>query len=114
MKKFGYLFRVLKGGSFKRFKDVVNRTHSKCGQNRIKTVLDMLWCFVRYGAGVHDYLIFAFYDMNGRQRDTYITRLRNKRMLEMVNDESKSYIFNRKDVFNKLYKDFLHRDFLCV
>jgi len=114
MKRIKYLFRVLMGGSFKRFKDVVDRTHAKCGKNRILIVLDMLWCFVRYGAGVHDYLIFAFYDMNGRQRNTYITRLRNKRMLEMVNDESKSYIFNRKDVFNKLYKDFLHRDFLCV
>ena len=114
MGKIKYIFKVIFGGSFKRFAEVINRVHEKCGQNKVYTFFDMIWCFLRYGAGVHDYLIFGFYNMNGRQRDTYMTRVRNKRLIEMVNDESYAHIFDNKDEFNKKFKDFLGRDFLCV
>ncbi|MBR4515165.1 MAG: carboxylate--amine ligase [Lachnospiraceae bacterium] len=114
MGKIKYIFKVIFGGSFKRFAEVINRVHEKCGQNKVYTFFDMIWCFLKYGAGVHDYLIFGFYNMNGRQRNTYMTRVRNKRLIEMVNDESYAHIFDNKDEFNKKFTEFLGREFLCV
>jgi hypothetical protein len=81
MLSLSYIKRVVFGSSFKRVQEVIKRVHEKCGQNKVYTFFDMLNCAVQYGAGFHDYLIFAFYDMNHKQRGTYMTRLRNKRLM---------------------------------
>lgn len=111
MSQLGYIYRILRGSSFKRLASVINRVHEKSGQNRIFTFFDMLWCAARYGAGYHDYLIFAFWDMNSRQRDTYMTRVRNKRLIQLLNDTKFDYIFTRKNCFNKRFCSYLHRDY---
>lgn len=114
MKQLGYFFRVLSGTSFKRLGNVIDRVHEKCGQNRVYTFFDMLGCGIRFGAGFHDYLIFGYYDMTWAQRGTYINRMRNKRLIEMLNDPDYTYIFTRKNEFDKHFTSYLHRDFLDV
>lgn len=72
----------------------------------------MLWCAVRYGAGYHDYLIFAFWDMNSKQRSTYVTRVKNKKFDTICNDEKYTYVFDKKNEFYKHFKKFLGREYL--
>ena len=38
----------------------------------------MINCSIRYGAGYNDYNIFEYYNMNAKQRKTFMTRLKNK------------------------------------
>lgn len=110
MNKVGYFLRVLSGVRPKKLFDVINRVHKKCGQNRIFTFFDILKCARKYGAGYHDYIIFGFYDLNDEQRNTYMTRMRNKRLIEMVNDPEYSHIFTHKNEFDKHFKKYLHRE----
>lgn len=112
MQSFRYIRRILMGASFKRLHTVIGRVKEKCGQNRVYTFFDMLVCAVRYGAGYHDYLIFGFYAMNARQRDTYMTRVRNKRLIELVNDPAYEHIFTHKNEFDKRFSAYLGREFL--
>jgi glutathione synthase/RimK-type ligase-like ATP-grasp enzyme len=112
MGKLRYITRVMFGASLKRMTDIVNQVHEKCGQNRVYTFLDMINCAIQYGAGYHDYLIFGFYDMNHRQRNTYMTRLRNKRLVEMLNDPAAAVIFDRKNEFDKRFAKYINREFL--
>ena len=112
MQSFRYIRRILMGASFKRLHTVIGRVKEKCGQNRVYTFFDMLVCAVRYGAGYHDYLIFGFYDMNARQRDTYMTRVRNKRLIELVNDPAYEHIFTHKNEFDKRFSAYLGREFM--
>ena len=114
MKQIGYFFRVLSGVRLKKFFRVINRVHEKCGQNRIYTFFDILKCARKYGSGYYDYLIFGFYDMNSEQRDTYMTRMRNKRLIEMLNDPKFTHIFTNKNEFEKRFTKYLHRDFRDV
>ncbi|MBQ9167024.1 MAG: carboxylate--amine ligase [Oscillospiraceae bacterium] len=114
MKQLRYICRVLFGASFKKLFQVINRVHEKCGQNKIYTFFDILNCAVRYGAGYYDYLIFAFYDMNAKQRATYMTRVRNKRLIEKLNDFNYTHIFTHKNEFNKRFTRYLGRDFRDV
>ena len=72
----------------------------------------MMNCMIRYGAGYYDYNIFAFYNMNHKQRKTYITRFKNKKLILYCNDQNYSHIFNNKNEFNKIYKKYLNRDYL--
>ena len=73
MSKLSYLARVMSGVRLKKMNQMIDIVHDKCGQNKVKTFFDMCWCGARYGAGYYDYVMFGFYNMNGRQRDTYLT-----------------------------------------
>lgn len=107
-----YIARVLSGIRFEKFNYVMEKVKDKCGQSKVKTFFDVLWCAARYGAGYYDYVMFGFYDMNGKQRDTYLTRVRNKKVCEIMNKPGFSDEFDDKLRFNARFKDFLKRDVL--
>ena len=104
-----YIARVLSGVRFKKLNHIMEIVREKSGQNKVHTFFDILWCAARYGAGYYDYLMFGFYDMNGRERDTYLTRVRNKKVQEIMNDIAYSDEFDDKLRFNENFAAFLGR-----
>ena len=104
-----YIARVLSGVRFKKLNHIMEIVREKSGQNKVHTFFDILWCAARYGAGYYDYLMFGFYDMNGRERDTYLTRVRNKKVQEIMNDIAYSDEFDDKLRFNENFAEFLGR-----
>lgn len=108
----GYIRRVLGGASFKKMQDAINVVHEKSGKSKFTTFWDMIGCSLRYGAGYNDYIIFEFYKIKAKQRKTYLTRLKNKRMVMTLNDEKYSYIFDEKNVFDKKFAEFMGREIL--
>ena len=109
MSKLSYLARVMSGVRLKKMNQMIDIVHDKCGQNKVKTFFDMCWCGARYGAGYYDYVMFGFYNMNGRQRDTYLTRVRNKKVIDHMNDLSYSDEFDDKLRFNQRFARYLGR-----
>lgn len=112
MLKPSYFIRVLKGVSFEKFNYVLDNIKKKIGQSKIRSTFDILWCAARYGAGYYDYAYYGFYSMNGRQRDTYITRVRNKRIIDRMNDGAYIERFNDKPTFIQEFLPFLRRRIL--
>lgn len=108
----GYIKRVLGGASFKKMKAAINTVHEKSGKNKLLTFFDMLGCSLKYGAGYNDYIIFEFYKIKAKQRKTYLTRIKNKKLVTTLNDSRYSYIFDEKNVFDKKFKDFMGREIL--
>lgn len=104
-----YFTRVVRGMRLDKLKQMTLVVKDKCGQNRLRTACSMAWCGLRYGAGYYDYVMFGFYAMNGRQRNTYLTRVRNKKVCEMLNDYSYSEEFDDKLRFNARFAKYLHR-----
>lgn len=51
MAMIGYVARVLTGVRFKKMNHMIDVVHQKCGQNKVRTFFDMLWCAVRYEIG---------------------------------------------------------------
>ncbi len=111
MKKLRYIWRVLTGTSFKRLGSVLTRIKEKSGQNRFYSLLDIIVCAIRYGAGYHDYLIFGYWDMNHKQRNTYMNRMRNKKLIELTNDPEYTYIFTNKNHFDRHFTKYLGREY---
>lgn len=105
----GYIARVVRGANFKKMDEMLTLVKEKSGHGKVRTFLDMVWCAARYGAGYYDYTMFGFYDMNGRQRDTYLTRVRNKKVCELMNQPGFGDIFDDKLVFNVRFAPYLHR-----
>jgi hypothetical protein len=110
--KLSYYLRVISGARFKKMFKVIDDVNKKCNKSKIYIFFDMINCMIRYGAGYYDYNIFAFYAMNHKQRKTYITRMKNKKLIMYCNDQNYSHIFNNKNEFNKIYKKYLNREYL--
>lgn len=109
---FGYLKRVTSGASFAKMKEAINVVHEKSGKNKLLTFFDMLGCAAKYGAGYNDYIIFEFYKIKAKQRKTYLTRLKNKRLVDTLNNDDISDYFDVKNMFDKKFKEFLKREVL--
>ena len=110
--KFKYLMRVLGGASFKKMGKAINVVHEKSGKSKFTTFFDMLGCSMKYGAGYNDYIIFEFYKMKAKERKTYLTRMKNKRLVSTLNDEKYAHIFDEKNLFDKKFAEFMGREIL--
>lgn len=104
-----YITRVLRGVRFEKLNYVMGVVKQKSGHSKARTLRDILWCAARYGAGYYDYVMFGFYGMNGKQRDTYLTRVRNKKVCELMNQPGYGDEFDDKLRFNVRFADFLGR-----
>lgn len=107
-----YIARVIRGMRFDKLNHMMDVVKEKSGHCKARTFCDMLWCGLRYGAGYYDYVMFGFYDMTGKQRNTYLTRVRNKKVCELMNDYSISEEFDDKLRFNTRFSDYIGRRFL--
>lgn len=112
--KLAYIRRILHGVRLEELNKSLNKAKERSGKCKAWLFMDMLWCALRYGAGYHDYVMFGFYDMNGKHRDTYVTRVRNKRMITLVNNPVTADIFDHKASFDTRFREYLGRDFLVV
>ena len=107
-----FVARVLKGASFEKFNYIMGIVKQKSGQSKFRTFFDVLWCAARYGAGYFDYALFGFYAMNGKQRDTYVTRVRNKKIIDRMNRPEYFDEFNDKLKFISHFAPYLRRKLL--
>ena len=107
-----YVIRVLGGMSLAKYKEVLERTAKFSGMSKAAITKDMVKCARKYGAGYFDYLTFGFWDLTDEQRDTYLTRFRNKKLITHFNDDTYGILFDDKEVFNTLFKDCIKRDFI--
>lgn len=112
MLKPGYVLRVLSGMRPQKYKEVLDRTQKFSGMSKSEITKDMIKCARKYGAGYFDYLTFGFWDLSDEQRDTFLTRLRNKKLISHFNDDAYEELFDDKEIFNKLFRDFVKRDFI--
>ena len=104
-----YLTRVIRGMRFDKLNSMMETVKEKSGQSKFRTFFSMVWCALRYGAGYYDYVMFGFYNMTGKQRNTYLTRVRNKKVCELMNDYTYAEEFDDKLRFNVRFSKYLHR-----
>lgn len=105
-----YLTRVLTGAKFKKMFEKIDMIHERTGKNKAYLFFDMIGCALKYGAGYNDYIIFEYYNMNAAERKTYLTRIKNKKLVMMLNDTNFSHILDQKNLFDEKFADFLGRE----
>ena len=107
-----YIKHIIDGVGFDKLKMCIDEVHEKSGKNKAAIFFDMASCAVRYGAGYYDYLEFEFQNVPSKERKNFMTRMKNKKMVLMLNDPAYSDIFDKKNQFYTHFRDFLGRDFL--
>lgn len=93
---------------------IAKKISKKTGKNRLFLVIDMIFCGLFYQAGYYDYQEFEFYNLNRKERKTYLTRGKNNEIVRLFNDKSYFHTFENKVEFNKVFNDFLKRDWLYL
>jgi len=105
--------RVLKLNYHELFK-TISIVHKKTGKNRLWLFFDIVNCGIKYGAGYSDYKLNEFYNLNGEQRATYVTRGINNRLVAMLNNKDYYKYVEDKSIFNKIFSKFIGREWIDI
>ncbi len=109
-----YILKRLKTMDRKAMFEKINSIHAKTGKSKLYLLYDMQRCARKYGAGYMDYDLFEMYNLTPEQRDTYITRGRNDQIVAKYNNRAYFHIFENKNEFNELFKDYIKREWINV
>lgn len=86
----------------------------KTKRNYLLLLLDMIYCGFFYQAGYYDYQEFEFYNLNRKERTTYLTRGKNNEIVRTFNNKAYFYKFENKVEFNRIFNEYLNRDWLYL
>lgn len=112
MRKFKYLLKRIIQLDYKNMFRIAKKISKKTNKNYIGIILDMVRCGLKYQAGYYDYQEFEFYNLNKKERETYLTRGKNNEIVRRFNDKDSFHIFENKDEFYTTFDKFIKRDWL--
>lgn len=110
------LFKIkcIEKATFTNTADIVSALAKKTSKSKLSIFLDMLKCSKKYGSGPFDYQEFEFYNLNEKERETYMTRTKNNAIVRKFNKQEDFYIFDDKGKFNETFSEFMKRDWLVL
>lgn len=73
---------------------------------------DMFKNFLRYGIGYTDYLKSDYINLTKEEKKTHVTTKSFYKILSYLNDKNYREVMNNKILFNKVFKDYIKRDFI--
>ncbi len=114
MRKIKYLFKRILALDYKNMISVCKTICKKENKFFLAIYIDMIICGFKYQAGYYDYLEFEFYNLNRRQRKTYLTRGKNNEIVRKYNNKAEFYKFDNKAEFNKIFDPLLHREWMLI
>ncbi len=100
--------------NYKGFFETIGKVKKKCKKSSFVIFWDMILCGILYQAGYSDYLLFAMYDLNHKERKTILTRGVNNGYIRHFNKKEYWHLIDNKDEFNYLFKKYLNRDYIVL
>lgn len=107
-----FLLKVFRLFSVKTLFKISKKISNKERKSQFRIIFDMILCAFKYQASFHDYLEFEFYNLNETQRETYLTRGKNNKIIKTFNNKEFFNFLDNKLEFNNRFKEFIKRDFL--
>ena len=112
MGKVKYLLKRIRKLDYKNMFRIAKKISKKTNKSYIGIILDMVRCGIKYQAGYYDYQEFEFYNLNKKERETYLTRGKNNEIIKRFNDKSKFHIFENKDEMYATFDKFIKRKWM--
>ncbi len=109
-----FALRKARGTNYKAIIDTAVRVSKKSGKPAPMVLIDLVYCIIKYEAGLVDYEDFKMYNMSGRQRENVLTIGKNLRICRRLNDSAKLDTIEDKMKFNQYFSKFLKRDWLYL
>lgn len=109
-----YIMRVASGIRLRNFLHLLEIDHRKSGKNKLVLLADIAWCAMRYGTSFNDYMIFSYWTLDHKQRDSILTRFRSRKLFDKTYDITDIDTFDSKAKFYRTFADYLGRNTLIV
>lgn len=107
-----YYINRVKVMNFDKWFEEIQSIHERSGKNRLWLLMDMVISSFRYGSGYVDYSEFEFYNLNHKQKSTYLTQTLSDRVDKKYNDRKYKHFFDDKGEFARKFKDYLGREII--
>ncbi len=79
---------------------------------RLSAWISECYCYARFGCSPDDYFRYQFYKKSNLERDKFITYRRSQKIIKKYNNPQYISLFRDKREFNKLFADFLKREWV--
>ena len=112
MNKIRIILGRLKDISLARLKNTIKGVRKQKNIPGIFILLDMVYCYLKYGTGYFDYYNFGFVNLNAAKRSTYMTMLDNNVLVLRLDDQEKRKLFEDKIEFLRTFGDYLGREWI--
>ena len=86
----------------------------KNGKSSAFVKRDMFFNFFKYGIGYTDYMKSDYVNLTKEEKKTFVTTKNFFNLVGYLNDRQYRICFSDKILFNKLFKKFIHRDFIDI
>ena len=106
------LWRLVRGMDLKRMRKTAREVARTAHRPTPVIFCDMVWCGLHYQAGYLDYSLFHFWELNGAQRATVLTRGKNNRYVAALNSRKEWNTFDVKPEFLTRFAPYVGRKWL--
>lgn len=114
MGKIKYLIKRIIKMDYKNMFRIAKAISKKTKKNTFFILIDMIKCGLIYQAGYYDYQEFEFYNLNKKERKTYLTRGKNNEIIKRFNNKSSFHKFENKAEFNNIFNNYLKRNWMVL
>jgi len=93
--------------------EIFNRRISTCAEGRyIYCWIDMLWCYICFGASPEDYFRYELYRKSNYEKNRFTTYRRSQKLIKTYNNPGEIAKVLDKRIANKIFADFISREWL--
>lgn len=104
----------LKNINYKRMDDLITYIAEENKVKKAKVYFDFFLNAVTRGIGYVDYLKGNYINLSNEEKKNYLTKRNYVRLVKYLNKRGYQMIFHDKIVFNRIFKDYIGRDFIDI
>ena len=109
-----FALRKIRSVNYKAMFASVRRVSKETGKPSVAVLADLLGCIAHHECGYVDYEDLEMYRMTEAERRKVLTIGRNLRLCRRLNADDSLYKIEDKAAFNRLFADFIRRDWFCL
>ena len=104
----------LKNINYKRMDDLITYIAEENKVKKSKVYFDFFLNVLTRGIGYVDYLKGNYINLSNEEKKNYLTKRNYVRLVKYLNKRGYQMIFHDKIVFNRIFKDYIGRDFIDI
>lgn len=104
----------LKNINYKRMDDLITYIAEENKVKKAKVYFDFFLNVATRGIGYVDYLKGNYINLSNEEKKNYLTKRNYVRLVKYLNKRGYQMIFHDKIVFNRIFKDYIGRDFIDI
>ncbi|QFJ56090.1 sugar-transfer associated ATP-grasp domain-containing protein [Pseudobutyrivibrio xylanivorans] len=78
------------------------------------TFISMIVNYILFGSSINDYFMYRFYELPWREKSTYITCKKHKKIQLIENNTENKACFIDKSIFNEIFQKYIKREWIDI